>query len=89
MVLNHIVYNPHDNNTNLTVTWFRSINEDISIIPNDSVKYRYLYTPFLTSMSVGNCSLDTTSYKDTFSLVIYNFARDNNGYYWFKLTCYQ
>ena len=87
MILNRIVYNPHDNYTKLTVAWFRSINGDTlshEVIPNDSVKYHYLYTRLNTTMLVENCSLDT--YKDIFSLVIYNFTSNNNGYYWFKLV---
>ena len=44
MTLSCVIINPHDIFTNLTLTWFRSTTEDMSIfdeIPATSEEYRF------------------------------------------------
>ena len=78
--------------TNLSVTWFRSTLEDISsyeVVPTDSKESQYYnsyyrYLSSITTLSAGNCSSDI--YRDVFALVISNFTREKNGYYWCQLA---
>jgi hypothetical protein len=85
VVLNCAIINPHDNFTNLTVTWFRSTTEDMSIfdeIPATSDEYSFINivsNRAFNSLSVINCSHEL--YIDTFSLIIHRFTRHKNGYY--------
>jgi hypothetical protein len=84
--LDCLIINPHDNFTNLTVTWFRSTTEDTSIfdeIPATSEEYRYYFNTMNLS-SVINCSRKV--YRDAFALIINNFTRHKNGYYWCQLS---
>ena len=84
--LNYIIYNPHDIFTNLTVTWFRSTTEDImsnyETLPTMTTEYQYLILNAnkTFNLSMRNCGFDV--YRDTFSIVISNFTRNKNGYYW-------
>jgi hypothetical protein len=84
------IVNPHDNFTNLTVTWFRSTTEDMSTfdeIPTTSEGYTFF--TFVSnevddSLSVINCSHEL--YIDRFSLTINSFTGQKNGYYWCQLS---
>ena len=81
------IFNPHDNFTNLTVTWFRSTTEDTSIvheIPTTSNEYNFTKFISANSLSVINCSHEL--YRDRFSLTILRFTQHNNGYYWCQLS---
>ena len=94
VILNYIVYNPHDNFTNLTVTWFKSAIEDMSnfeAIPTTSEEYNKFqysinraksYTISLSLMEI--CSRDL--FRDTYSLMITKFTEHENGYYWCELV---
>ena len=90
IAFNHIIYNPHDNYTNVSVTWLRSIVEDRStyeILPTFSEEYHYaiVHTSSISVKDMGtNCSLSL--YRDTYSIVINNFTREKNGYYWCQLA---
>ena len=85
--LNYIIYNPHDNFTNLTVTWFRSDTEDsFEAIPITSEGYKnfqYEITRAQSNTSLSSlmrtCSCDI--FRDTYSLKITNFSEHENGYY--------
>lgn len=83
-----MIYNPHDNFTNLTVTWFRSTTEDMSnyeVIPINSYYSFHSVSPVVPAhLPTGNCSFDL--YRDSFSLIINPFTRDRNGYYWCQLA---
>ena len=89
--LNCIIVNPHDNFTDLTVTWFRSTTEDTSIfdeIPATSEEYRlisFVSERADTSLSVIYCS-NHELYRDTFLLMIDSFTGQKNGYYWYQLS---
>ena len=94
ITLNYIIYNPHDNFTNLTVTWFRSETEDTSsyeMLPTVTAPQEYTIK-FFKAIEVSlaetelmsNCSLDV--YRDKFSLVILNFTSNKNGHYWCQLA---
>ena len=94
VTLNYFIYNPHDDFTNLTVTWFRSATEDTlsyGAIPATSEGYQYMSNrannPVTLSSSVhmGNCS-HQSSFRDAFSLTIYSFTQDKGGYYWCQLA---
>ena len=83
LALMYTIYNPHDNFTNLTVTWFRSAREDLSNYEMLFDEYRQpATTP--TQDQVGNCSQDL--YRDTFILEINRFSRNETGYYWCQLA---
>jgi hypothetical protein len=88
--LNCAIINPHDNFTNLTVTWFRSTTENMSIfdeIPSTSEEYRFsaiVSNRADNALSLINCS--HVLYRDSFSLIILHFTRHKNGYYWCQLT---
>lgn len=92
VVFNYIIYNPHDNSTNLTVTWFRTTTNDTSsseIIPAISEGHknfsRFSEVITLSSFSlVENCSREL--YRDTSSLTINYFTREKDGYYWCQLS---
>ena len=92
LVLNYIIYNPHDNFTNVSVIWFRSSTKDRStyeVLSTFSEEYQYAtFHTSLASSSVDglgtNCSLSL--YRDTYSILIYNFTKGKNGYYWCQLA---
>ena len=87
MDLHCVINNPHDNFTNLTVTWFRSTTEDMSEfdeIPATSEEYRFSNFISGSSLSLINCSHEI--YRDTYSLLILHFTQHNNGYYWCQLS---
>ncbi len=85
------ILNPHDDFTNLTVTWFRSTTEDISILEEISATFEeYRFSEVVSNradsaLSVINCSYEL--YRDSFSLIILHFTRHKNGYY--VSTCHQ
>jgi hypothetical protein len=84
------IINPHDNFTNLTVTWFRSTTEDTSIITETPfTSEEYSFSNFVSgrvdnSLSLINCNREL--YRDAFSLVIHRFTQNKNGYYWCQLA---
>ena len=91
LVLNYIIYNPHDNFTNVSVIWFRSGTKDRStyeLLPTFSEEYQYATLHRSLASSVDglgtNCSLSL--YRDTYSIVIHNFTTKKNGYYWCQLA---
>lgn len=82
------IYNPRDSYTNLTVTWFRSATQDTQNyeeIPTVSDHYVYRYEDHrIKKHRVGNCSLDI--YEDVSNLIVVNFTRNDNGYYWCQIA---
>ena len=87
--LTYVIINPHDNFTNLIVTWFRSTAENSSTLDEISTtSNEYNFDKFVgttnNSLSVINCSHEV--YRDTFSLAILNFTQNKNGYYWCQLS---
>ena len=86
-LLSCIIINPHDNFTNLTVTWFRSTTEDMSEfdeIPAPSEEYRFVSGSVDNSLSLINCSHEL--YRDALYVTILNFTQNKNGYYWCQLS---
>ena len=85
--LNYIIYNPHDMFTNLTVTWFKSTNDDIMLsykIISTEHHTRNFGSMQPTTTVETNCSLSI--YKDTYGITIENFTTNNDGYYWCQLS---
>ena len=83
--LNFIIYNPHDNFTNLTVRWFRNTAATVNMLIDDELSTTMLGDfPLSIHELTGNCSSDL--YRDTFMLSIVNFTIDQNGYYWCQLV---
>jgi hypothetical protein len=86
VALNCALINPHDNFTNLTVTWFRGSTEGTSMfdeIPATSEEYSFIDVVSGRadiSLSVINCSHQLL-FRDTISLIIYSFTRHKNGHY--------
>ena len=84
------IINPHDNFTDITVTWFRSTTEDMSVfdeIPANSSEYtsgNFVADRAGEALSVINCSHEL--YRDTFSLMIEQFTQLKDGYYWCQLS---
>ena len=81
------IINPHYDSTNLTVTWFRSTTEDASIFDEISATTEeYTFGSFVAdeAFTVINCSYEL--YRDTFSLMIKQFTRHKDGYYWCQLS---
>ena len=86
------IINPHDSFTNLTVTWFRSGTVDMSIFDEISTTseeygfYKVVSNRADYSLSViNNCSYEIL-FRDSFSLIILDFTRHKNGYYWCQLS---
>jgi hypothetical protein len=76
------IINPHDNFTNIIVTWFRSTTEDMSIFDEIPATSEYRYSTFISgragySLAVINCNHEL--YRDTFALTILHFTRHKNG----------
>ena len=91
LTLTYIIFNPHDNFTNLTVTWFRSIEDDITstfeILSTDYYDHHSSSTvPVEQNLvpPVTNCSLDI--YRDTFSITLNSFTGNESGYYWCQMS---
>ena len=93
IALNFIIYNPHDNLTNLTVRWFRNDNMARAASSNEEIKHiqrEYMLSqdnasnPSLTIGNNINCFAGPL-YRDTYILVIHNFTSDKNGYYWCQI----
>jgi hypothetical protein len=90
VTLTYGIFNPHDNLTNLTVTWFRSITEDTSIFEEISASSEdYIFRKFVSGIaynlsSVINCSHEL--YIEIISLTILHFTRNKTGYYWCQLS---
>ena len=89
--LQYIIYNPHDNFTNLLVRWYRNGNlTRASTSTNEIVASQGDYELHQNSaieearLNSENCS-DGPLYRDTFFLHIYNFTSHNNGYYWCQI----
>ena len=88
IALNFIIYNHHDNFTNLTVRWFRndnmsratSSNEEISHIQNEYILFQdNASNPSLTIGNNINCPAGPL-YRDFY------FSSDKNGYYWCQIV---
>ena len=88
--INCVIINPHDNFTNLTVTWFRGTTEDMSVFDEilaTSEEYDFsnsISGSVVDSLSLINCSCDL--YRDGFSLIIHHFTPHKNGHYWCQLS---
>ena len=71
----------------MSVTWFRSTMEDRStyeFLSSSSEEYVTFHTSTVSSVKVTNCSLNI--YRDIYSIAMFNFTRDDNGYYWCQLA---
>ncbi len=79
------IINPHDNFTNLTVTWFKSITEDISIFNEIPATSEGIFSS-RANISVPATTCSHELYRDTFFLTIHRFNRNKNGYYWCQLS---
>ena len=88
LALSFIIYNPHDNFSNFTVTWFRSTTGDMSAyeaVPIDSNNNVFISrSPVTRALPNQNCS--SVLYRDIFTLAISHFTRDRNGYYWCQIS---
>ena len=87
LFLHYTIYNPHENFTNMTVTWYRSTTKDRStyeILPTSSEFYHYATHHSSISIQETNCSLSL--YRDVYGIVINNFTSEKNGYYWCQLA---
>ena len=93
LTLNFIVYNPHDNFTNMTIRWFRnghitrktSSNEEIMDIQSEyMLSQEYASNPSTDIGNSINCSAGPL-YRDMYTLIIHNFTFDKNGYYWCQI----
>ena len=85
--LHCIIINPHDSFTNLTVTWFRSTTEDMSVFDEISATSNEYRSSNFNSNAVNSLSVNCSHevYRDTFLLIINHFTRHKNGYYWCQL----
>ena len=90
VTLTCFIINPHDNSTNLTVTWFRGTTKDISratVIATNSEGHNFttlISGTVLDVLPTHNCSRQL--YRDSTFLKIKNFTRDREGYYWCQLV---
>ena len=85
--LTHVIYNPHDNFTNLTVNWFRSKTETMTSSEMISNLIYHIESSIHASIDPeenNNCTFEL--YRDTFILTIVNFTRNENGYYWCQIV---
>ena len=84
--LNFIIYNPHDNFTNLTVRWFRNTTATVNMLTDDEISTTWWdeSTSNIIDQSIHNCSFDL--YRDSITLSIVNFTRNLSGYYWCQLV---
>lgn len=53
-------------------------------LSSSSEEYATLRVSTVSSVKVTNCSLNI--YRDIYSIVMFNFTRDDNGYYWCQLA---
>ena len=90
LILNYNVKNPHDNFTNLAVRWFRNQNADRAAWSTSEIteilnEYQFMnITASYAKNATDNCTYSLL-YNDAFTLNIFNFSSDKNGYYWCQI----
>ena len=88
--LNYIIINPHDNFTDLMVTWFRRTIKDNSISRIPRIVTEGYSTTFNLATAPNELSTSNQCshalYRDSTSLTIDNFTCDKDGYYWCQLS---
>lgn len=77
-----IVFNPHDNFTNLSVSWFKSTTANMS----NSEMIHTSITMAMVGIPMGNCRISQNLYRDQFFVQISNFTASNDGYYWCQMS---